>query len=98
MLRVGWKGKEMKNKEEKIMQQVDKIEHEDAGLLGFVVFESINDYDNSYEETGQDIIRLFETYPEQAEWFEKMLIAVCGWGIEFLRREMESQRDYYDSL
>ena len=88
----------MEEKAKIIMKEVDKIDHDDAGLLGFVISESVNDYENSYTEIGQDVIRLFETYPEQAEWFEKMLIAISGWGIEHLRREMEDQRDYYDSL
>lgn len=84
----------MNSKKDLIRKAVGQIEHEDAGLLGFVVSENID----NYTETGLDIIRLFETYPEQAEWFDKMLIAVCGWSIESLLDRMEERRDYYEGL
>ena len=84
-----------KNKSERIMEAVDRSRNtDDEELLGFVISESID----NYTETGQDVLRLFETYPEQAERFDNMLVAVCGWGIESLLDRMEEQRDYFESL
>ena len=85
----------MKSKSERIMEAVDRIRNfDDEDLLGFVISESID----NYTETGQDVLRLFETYPEHAELLDKMLIAICGWSIESLEDEMEEKRNYFECL
>ena len=87
----------MKTNVEQIMEEVNKIySNNDEGLLGFVVREVD---DCSYDETGSDIIRVFNKYPEHAEMLDEMLIAVCGCSlIGCLPDEMKNKRDYYESL
>ena len=87
------------NKNTTIMNAINNIYNkEDEGLLGFCVREEVENDQENYERVGNYIVYLFKKYPEQAEILEEMLIAICGWGIESLRKIMEEQRNYYKSL
>lgn len=82
-----------------IMNSVNDIYNkEDEGLLGFCVREEVENDTENHGKVGSYIVYLFKKYPEQAELLEEMLIAICGWGIESLRKIMEEQREYYESL
>ena len=87
------------NKNTTIMNIVNNIySAKDEGLLGFCVREEVENDTENHMKVGDYIVYLFKKYPEQAELLEEMLIAICGWGIESLRKIMEEQREYYESL
>lgn len=78
-----------------IMDAVKCIEEkEEEGLLGFVISENID----SYENTGESVLALFKSHPEQASLLSDMLVAICGWGLESLLTEMDEKREYYLTL
>lgn len=80
---------------ERILKTVDRIYNaDDEDLLGFCIRET----NDTYEDTGNGVIQMFKEYPEHAELLDKMLIAICGWGIESLEDEMEEKRDYFECL
>jgi hypothetical protein len=85
----------MHNAQEEILNVVKDIRNnEDEGLFGF----SIREIDDSYSETGNSVLRMFEKYPEHAELFEEMLGAICCMNFDDIINKMEKERDYYDSL
>lgn len=83
------------NNTENIMSAVKSIEEkEEEGLLGFVISENID----SYDDTGKSVISLLKSHPEQASLLEDMLIAICGFSIDSLLKEMDEKREYYLTL
>lgn len=83
-----------KTLQESIMDEISTIDINDAGLLGFVIAESI-DY---YTETGKGVINMFNDNPEHAVLLNEMLCSICGWNINSLKNIMEEKREYYNSL
>jgi len=83
----------MNNKD--IMDAVKSIEEkEEEGLLGFAISENIE----NYEETGASVLALFRNHPEQATLLSDMLVAICGWSLPSLLKEMDNRREYYLTL
>ena len=83
------------NNTENIMNAVKCIEEkEEEGLLGFVISENIE----NYEETGASVLALLKSHPEQATLLNDMLVAICGWSLDSLLKEMDDRRKYYLTL
>lgn len=82
------------NKNKAITDSVKEIDFDDAGLLGFVISENID----CYEDAGNSVIGMFNRYPEHAKLLNEMLAAISGYGIDTLKEQMEEQREYYNSL
>lgn len=85
----------MYNTAEVIMEIVNEIQSNDeGGLLGFCVRE----IDDSYSDTGNGILHMFEKYHEHAELFEEFLGYICGMNLDDIVCKMDGERDYYNSL
>lgn len=83
------------DKNKHIMDAVKSIEEKgEEGLLGFVISENID----NYEETGTSVLDMIHRHPEQATLLSDMLIAICGWSLESLLKEMDKRRNYYLTL
>ncbi len=72
--------------------------NEDHGLLGFVISESVNEMDNSYEEIGRRLDEVISNNPDQIDLIEKIVIALTGYCFETIKDKMEDNREYYNSL
>ena len=80
---------------ESIMEVINEIRNNDeGGLLGFCVRE----IDDSYSDTGDGILYMFEKYPEHAELLEEMLGYICCMNLDDIVCKMDRERDYYNSL
>ena len=77
--------------------KITKME-EWQGLLGFVITESAGDYDNSYEDMGNNLAALIEKNPEQVELIEAVITAISGYDFETIGQIMDEKKEYYYSL
>lgn len=88
----------MKTKSERIMETINKIKNsnneEEPGLFGF----AIREIEDTYSETGNGVLFMFNKYPEHAELLEEMLGAICGMNLDDIVNKMERERDYYNWL
>ena len=71
-------------------------EFNNDGLLGFVISESVNEMDNSYEDMGRNLINLIERNPDQIDLIERVVIALTGYSFETIKDRMEYNKEYYE--
>ena len=68
------------------------IDGEKAGRILFELFSDV------VPKTCENFLRICENHPDQIKVIDDMLIAITGWSLESLKRQMEEQFDDYDSL
>ena len=83
---------------EEIKKDLDAIDEmeESRDRLGFAISEAVTTDD--YSEIGKSILRLARRYPDQLGMIEETTVAICGYSFESLRKQMEEQKEYWDSL
>lgn len=83
---------------EEIKKDLDAIDEmeESRDRLGFAISEAVTTDD--YSEIGKSILRLARRYPDQLGMIEEVTVAICGYSFESLRKQMEEQKEYWDSL